>query len=181
MDLANHQRILLGLIRSNHRVVPFDDPYFERVSRSKDLDEARGNIYLWRVWVLERTCVLTVTLLKQLDLLKTELDAFIAKYNISPFRESQGPDFLETVSSHENSLIASVAQFELALLKVRQGDPGSFVVAWSVEPHTILNCLAKNIPIETNISSGDYEIRISNDLPSLFQIDKIIAGPADVS
>src|SRR5947208_7270731 len=65
MDLANHQRILLGLIRSNYQVRPDDDAYFHSVSQSRDLEEARGNIFPWRVYVLERTCVLTFTLLKQ--------------------------------------------------------------------------------------------------------------------
>lgn len=173
MDLANHQRILLGLIRSNYQVRPDDDAYFHRVSQSKDLEEARGNIFLWRVWVLERTCVLTFTLLKQRNLLKQELDAFISQHNISPFRETQGPDFLEALSSHNDPLVASVAQFEAALLKVKQGDPDSYVVRWTVEPHTILNNLARNIPIdEESIPDGDYQIRISRDLPFLFEIDR---------
>ena len=173
MDLANHQRILLGLIRSNYQVRPDDDAYFHRVSQSKDLEEARGNIFLWRVYVLERTCVLTFTLLKQRNFLKQELDAFIRQHNISPFRETQAPAFLETLSSHSDPLIASVAQFELSLMKVRQGDPRAYTVSWAVEPHTILNNLAKNIPIEEErVPDGDYQILISRDLPSLFQIDR---------
>jgi len=172
MDLANHQRILLGLIRSNYQLRPDDDAYFHRVSQSKDLEEARGNIFLWRVYVLERACVLTFTLLKQRNLLKQELDAFIRQHNISPFRETQPPDFLEALSSHDDPLIASVAQFELSLWKVREGDPGSYTVYWAVEPHTILNNLAKNIPIEESVPEGDYQILVSRDLPSLFQIDR---------
>src|ERR1044072_176035 len=142
MELANHQRILLGLIRSNYEVGPDDDSYFHKVSQSRDLEEARGNIFLWRVYVLERACVLTFTLLKQRNLLKPALDAFITQNNISPFRETQPPDFLEALSAHEDALVASVAQFELALWKARQGDPATYTVSWSVEPHIILNNLA---------------------------------------
>jgi len=172
MDLATHQRKLLGLIRSNYQVRPDDDPYFQKVSQSKDLEEARGNIFLWRVWVLERNSVLTFTLLKQRNLLKQVLDAFISQHNISPFRETQPPDFLEVLKSHNDPLIASVAQFELSLWKVRQGDPTTYTVSWSVEPHTILHNLAKNIPIdEGRAPKGDYRIIVSRDLPSLFQID----------
>ena len=173
MDLANHQRILLGLIRSNYQVQPADDSYFHKVSRSRDLEEARGNILLWRVYVLERACVLTFALLRQRDLLKQALDDFITQCNISPFRETQPPDFLEALSSHDDPLIACVAQFELALWKVRQGDPASYTVSWSVEPHTILNNLAKGIPVdEESVAKGDYEIVISRDLPSLFRIER---------
>src|SRR3954452_1536731 len=142
MDVANHQRILLGLIRSNYQVRPDDDSYFHKVSQSRDLEEARGNILLWRVYVLERACVLTFSLLKQRELLKPALDAFIAQYNISPFRETQPPDFLEALSTHDDPLVASVAQFELSLWKVRQGDSASYTVYWSIEPHSILNNLA---------------------------------------
>jgi hypothetical protein len=171
MDLANHQRILLGLIRSNYQVRSEDDSYFHKVSRSRDLEEARGNIFLWRVYVLERACILTFTLLKQRGLLKQELDTFIRQHNISPFRETQPPDFLEALTFHKDHLIASVAQFELALWKVRQGDPASYKVAWSVEPHSILNNLAKDRPInEESVPRGDYEILISRALPFLFQI-----------
>jgi len=173
MNLANHQRILLGLIRSNYQVQAGDDDYFHKVSQSSDLEEARGNIFLWRVYVLERACILTFTLLKQRNLLKQELDAFITQHNISPFRETQPPDFLEALSSHDDPLIASVAQFELALWKVKQGDPSSYTVFWIVEPHTVLHNLAKNIPIdEESVPKGDYQIQISRDLPFLFQIDR---------
>jgi len=55
MDLANHQRILLGLLRTSYQPGRDDAPYYHRVAASPDLREARGNIYLWRVWVLERT------------------------------------------------------------------------------------------------------------------------------
>jgi hypothetical protein len=150
-----------------------DDDYFHKVSQSRDLEEARGNIFLWRVYVLERACILTFTLLKQRNLLKKELDAFISQHNISPFRETQPPDFLEALSCHADPLIASVAQFELALWKVKQGDPRSYTVNWSVEPHTVLHNLAKNIPIdEESVPRGDYRIHLSRDLPSLFEIER---------
>ncbi len=172
MDLANHQRILLGLIRSNQQPRPDDDAYFHKVSQSRDLEEARGNIFLWRVYVLERACVLTFALLKQRNLLDQELDAFIRQHNISPFRETQPPDFLEALTSHEDPLIAAVAKFELSLWKVKQGDPESYTVDWPIEPHTILYNLAKDLPIdEESAPEGDYQILISRDLPSFFQIE----------
>src|SRR6266436_5959415 len=116
---------------------------------------------LSRVYALQRICVPTISLLIQGDFLPQELDAFIRQHNISPFRETQAPAFLETLSSHSDPLIASVAQFELSLMKVRQGDPRAYTVSWAVEPHTILNNLAKNIPIEEeSVPDGDYQILI---------------------
>ena len=71
------------------------------------------------------------------------------QYNISPFRETQTPAFLEAMSDHPEPLVASVAQFELALRRVKQGDPGRYVISWSHgDPLPILNALAKDTPFE---------------------------------
>jgi hypothetical protein len=175
MDLADHQRKLLGLFRSTYQVRTDDDSYIYRVAQSKDLEEARRNVFLWRIYVLERTCVLTFTLLKRRNLLKETVNAFITRHNISPFRETQAPAFLEALSDHHDRLIASVAQFELALMKVRQGDPCSYVVPWNIEPHTILNSLANDTPLEDKVPKGAYQILISRDLPSQFQIVSVSA------
>ena len=170
MDLAAHQRKLLGLFRCTYQARADDDAYIQKVAQSKDLEEARRNIFLWRIYVLERTCILTFTLLKRRNLLEETLSAFIMQNNISPFRETQAPAFLESLSGHHDSLIASVAQFELALMKVRHGDPGSYAVPWNVEPHVILNSLARDIPLEAKPREGPYQILVSRDLPSRFQI-----------
>ena len=98
MNLAEHQRKLLGLFRSTYKVRHDDDPYIRKVARSKDLAEGRRNIFLWRHWVLERTAVLTFRLLKRRQLLEPAGNAFMMQYNISPFRETQTPAFLETMS-----------------------------------------------------------------------------------
>jgi hypothetical protein len=151
-------------------VGPDDDPYIRKVAQSRDLEEGRRNIFLWRIFVLERTAVLTFTLLKRQGLLEEALNKFIEQHNISPFRETQGPDFLESLANHRESLVASVSQFELALLKVKRGDPGSYVVQWDVDPATVLHSLAKDLPLDVDAPKGAYETHISRQLPSLFDI-----------
>jgi hypothetical protein len=175
MDLATHQRTLLGLFRSTYRVSAADDAYIQRVAQSRDLHEARISIFMWRIYVLERTCPLTFALLKRRNLLKSAVEDFIARTNISPFRETQAPDFLAGLGEHDDRLVVSVAQFELALLKVRQGDARCHVVRWNVEPHEILNALAREIPLEGEIPAGDYEIIVSGHFPSQLQIVAIHA------
>jgi hypothetical protein len=170
MDLATHQRKLLGLIRSTYQVGSHDDAYIQAVARSKDLEEAWRNIFLWRIYVLQRSCVLTFRLLKRRQVLDEAVSAFIAQSNISPFRETQGPAFLEMLGGHRDTLIASVAQFELALVKVRQGDAGSYRIPWNVEPNSILSSLAKDMPFEDFVPEGFYETVVSREVPSLFQI-----------
>jgi hypothetical protein len=170
MDLAVHQRILLGLVRSSYQVGPDDDDYYHRVAASKDLEEARGNIFLWRVFVLERTCVLTVALLRQRQRLAPVLHAFIRGHNISPFREFQPPAFLASLANDPDHLVASVSQFELALMKVRDGDPCSHEVSWQVEPHGVLMSLARDAKLPEP-TVGAYTTRVSGALPFLFEIE----------
>jgi hypothetical protein len=91
--------------------------------------------------------------------------------NISPFRETQTPAFLEAMSRHADSLVTSVAQFELALIKVKQGDTGFYVIPWNHgEPLAILNGLAKDVPFDYSAREGGFKILISRDLPSQFQV-----------
>lgn len=172
MDLADHQRILLGLLRTNYQVRQEDDQYFHQVAQSKDLEEARSNIFLWRVYVLERTCVLTTALLRQRRLLDAALQAFIKSHNISPFREYQPLAFLESLADHPDALVASVSQFELALMKVREGDAGSYVVAWHVDPRGVLNSLALDLPLEAAQLTGAFLTRIARDVPHFFTIER---------
>ena len=170
MDLATHQRKLLGLFKTTYQVCADDDAYIRRVAQSKDLAEGQRNISLWRIYVLERTCALTINLLRQRDLLTETLSSFIARNNISPFRETQAPAFLGELIHHQDHLIASVAQFELALMKVRQGDPCSYMVTWNVDPYSILNSLAKGIPLDCEVIEGTYRVVISRNIPGQFQI-----------
>ena len=170
MDLASHQRILLGLLRSNYQLRDDDDAYFHRVARSADLEEARGNIYLWRVYVLERSCVLTMALLRQTARLETALLAFIRGYNVSPFREYQPLVFLASLADHPDPLLVSVSQFELALMKVREGDPECHSVDWQVDPHEVLHSLARESPLPATLRPGAYTTRLSRDLPQFFEI-----------
>jgi hypothetical protein len=170
MELAVQQRKLLGLFRSSYHVSDVDDEYIRRVARSRDLAEGRKNIALWRIWVLERTCALTVNLLRRRGLLAKALDAFMSNENISPFRETQAPAFLDSLSGHPDKLVACVAQFELALMKVRAGDHRTHTVIWHLEPCSILHCLAKDMPLDEAAIEGTYKIRLNGNLPGLFEI-----------
>ncbi len=177
MDLATHQRKLLDLMRSTDQVGPDDDVHIRSVAQSRSLDEAREGFFRWRVYALERTCVLSFALLKQRNLVTDVVNAFIARHNVSPLRETQGPAFLHMLCSHHDTLVASVAQFELALMKVRQGDSASYKISWNVEPHGVLLCLARNIPIDDRVPNGAYQILVSRDLPSEFRIIPLSRRP----
>jgi len=173
MDLGNHQRMLLGLMRDTRQPGENDPPYYHRVAASADLREARGNVHLWRIYVLERTCVLTVELLRQGAMLDEALEAFIREKNISPFREYQPLAFLEFLAGHEDPLVVSVSQFELALMKAREGDPCHFFVDWSYDPAPILHALALHTALPDIAPPDLHRIEIGGDLPHLFEINRL--------
>ena len=170
MELATQQRKLLGLFRSSYQVSSLDEEYIQTVARSRHLVEGRKNIALWRIWVLERTCALTVNLLRRKELFGSALEAFIANENISPFRETQAPAFLESLSNHPDNLVACVAQFELALMKVRAGDERTHTIPWNLDPCSILHCLAKDLPLHEEAIRGSYEVRVNRNLRGQFEI-----------
>lgn len=179
MDLASHQRILLGLMRATFQPGADDASYYHRVAGSVDLQEARGNVYLWRVFVLERSCVLTVALLRQRGLLQAALQDFIRQQNISPFREYQPLAFLACLAGHAEPLVAAVSQFELALMKVRAGDPGRFAVEWPCDPAPLLHALAQGAPLPAPGRPHRYRSTVSAGLPHLFEINSVACDSAN--
>lgn len=179
MDLASHQRTLLGLMRATFEPGLGDAPYYHRVAASIDLQEARGNVYLWRVFVLERTCVLTVALLRQRDLLEHALQAFIRQQNISPFREYQPLAFLAFLAGHADPLVVCVSQFELAMMKVREGDEGSYAVDWHCDPAPVLHALAQGAPLPAPGQAAVHRTTVSAALPYLFEINSVAFDSAN--
>lgn len=173
MDLASHQRILLGLMRATYQPGSGDAPYYHRVASSIDLQEARGNVLLWRVYVLERACVLTVELLRRYGLLDAALQDFIRQQNISPFREYQPLAFLRFLSGHPDPLVVSVSQFELALMQVRGGDHERYVVDWRHDPSPILHALAQGLPLPALGEPVPHRTEIRDSLPHLFEINRL--------
>jgi len=170
VNLATHQRAMLQLIRSPGEVPVFDDAYLSMVAHSTDLQEARHNVFLWRAYVLKRTAPLTFNLLKRRRLLKAELDAYIALHNLSPFRETHAPVFLDQLSAHADPLVARVAQFERALHRVRYGDTRCYSIPWDGDPLPLLTSLAKDEPFDEECNGVAHVIVVARDQPGLFDV-----------
>jgi hypothetical protein len=172
-DLARHQRTLLALMRSAAPPEPEDDPYFHRVATSADLAEARRNVLLWRVYVLERSCVLTVALLRRRRTLGVTLQEFIASHNLSPFREFQPRDFLSWLSASGDPLLAALASFEIAFTAIREGDTTAHEVAWPVDPHTVLDALTLGKPLAEPLVQEAWIARLDHALPGSFLLQPV--------
>jgi hypothetical protein len=174
MNLATHQQAMLRLMRVSDFSQYEQDPYIQRVAQSRDLLEARNNVFLWRAYVLARTAPLTFNLLKQRGDLRTELDAYIADNNLSPYRETHAEIFLDRLCDSANDIVARVAQFERALIHVKRGHGVRSVLTWNKDPLPLLLSLAKDAPFEEAIcEDGIYEIVVTREAAGFFEVFRV--------
>ncbi len=169
-DLATLQRGLLGLIKGTHHVTEADEPYLQVVAHSDELALVREIATWWRAFSLERYCVLTVALLKRRGIFDEAVSTFIREHTISPFIETLSRAFLRALSTHADGLVATVAQFELALIQVKHGDPTHYTIEWAYEPYTVLQGLLTGASWEEARAQGRYCTMVSRDYPKLFEV-----------
>jgi len=170
MELASHQRKLLGLIKSTYEGSNDEDPYIRKVTQSTNLEVIREIAAWWRALNIERYCVLTTSLLKRWGIFEKTVEEFAKNRGSSRFIERLGPQFLEEMGGHENHLISSVAQFELALIWVKGGDTDEHVIDWQHDPSVVLDKLLRGAPLGKAIGEGHYRTIVSNEEPGLFRI-----------
>ena len=170
MDLAEHQRKLLGLIKTTYQATNDDDSYIQAVAQSKHLEVMHEIVVFWRSLGVERYCVLTASLLKQRGIFDKNIETLIKTQAVSPFIEKLGRTFVEMMSQNEDDLIASVAQFESAFIKVKHGDHNQYIIDWYYEPYAVLTSLIRNLPLEQNLIKGSYRTVVSAQLPHSFEV-----------
>lgn len=170
MDLAEHQRKLLGLIKTTYQATSNDEPYIQTVAQSKHLEVMHEIVVFWRSLGVERYCVLTASLLKQRGVFDESIENLIKTQALSPFIEKLGRTFVDMMSHSEDDLIASVAQFESAFIKVKHGDPNQYTVDWHYEPYAILTSLIRDLPLEQYLTKGSYQTIVSAQLPNGFEV-----------
>lgn len=172
MDLTTHQRQLLSLIKSPNKVPDSDDPYIRTVAQSRHLEIMHEIIVFWKMVGLERLCILTSNILKRRNLFDQAVRTFVSTHDISPFIDRAGVQFLEEMSVHSDSLIASIAQFELAYIKIKRGDQGFHIIDWGYEPQAVLNSILLNLPLDETAICGSYQTIVSQSIPNSYQVIK---------
>ena len=130
----------------------------------------RKIVFLWRAYDLEHYCVLTAKLLKRNGIFDETVCAFIQNMSNSPFIEKLGITFLEEMSHHNDPLIASLAQFEAALLRVKQGDPATYTIEWRCDPYRLLESILNNSPFDGESQYSEYRTIVSSETPGLFHV-----------
>jgi hypothetical protein len=178
MELATMQRQLRDLIKHAHHPAADEHPYIRRVAGSPGLAMVQDIILWWRAFLLEQYCRLTARVLKERQCFEETVDAFTRARQLPPFVEDLGEAFLQEMRQHPDSLLASVAQFEYALLCVKRGSAMRYVVHWEYEPYGILHCLMQGVPLAAAQIPGRYQTVVSGDIAGHFQVRTLAAAPA---
>lgn len=163
--LAGLQDGMLRLIKG--RPVTSIDSYLERVEGSRELAMIREIAIWWRTYHVERTCIHTARLMKRLGLLDRAVADFYATTAASPFAEVVGRQFAAAMSEHQDPLVASMAQMEGALLKVRDGDSARYCIEWDRNPNEVFRALAEGGELPASEGAPCYFIEIAAAIPGL--------------
>jgi hypothetical protein len=173
MSLLTQQRQLLALLQAEDPATApgvADDAYLSQVAGSEALDVTRYIGLWWREYSIEQWCALTCALLKQRGTFTDTVRRFSLLEGLSRYIEEVGDRFLETMGAHPDPLVASVAGFELALIRAAQGDDTPRVIEWDREPGQVVASLVEGRSVE-DCPVGRYRTQVSPRLPQLFEIE----------
>lgn len=169
-SLADYQRSMRDLIKG--RPGPnLQDPHLAQVAESPGLALLKDIAVWWRAFAVEGHCVLTTRLLKKLGIFDACVDSFYRTQNVSPYTELAGEQFLLMMKNHSEPLVAAVASFELALLKVKMGDVHEYCIVWDRDPSDVFAGLTSGSDLPAPEPHRRYETYISRDIPGLVRVD----------
>jgi hypothetical protein len=164
-DLGQLQDNMLRLIKA--RPINTKDSYLELVEGSGELAAIREIAIWWRTYHLERTCVHTARLMRRLGLFGQAVAEFYASSAASPFAEEIGRQFVAAMSGHANPLVASMARFEAALLKVRAGDAGRYGIEWDRNPNDVFRALEQGGELPASEEMSCYYLEVAATIPGM--------------
>jgi hypothetical protein len=163
MNLQLLQTSLIALIKSRGIPLPESDEYFNKIKSSDNLLLIRKIALWWRRIQTERFCVLTTNLLKIRGDFDAQLSGFISENTFSPFREEVGIQFLNyLISKNIDPLARSVAEFEIAIIKLKRGENIECMITLEYEPYSLIRGLLRNTLNIKEINKGTYNVVISS-------------------
>jgi hypothetical protein len=169
--LADYQRNLRDLIKGRSGPPPGDE-HLAEVAQSPGLEAIREIAVWWRTLAVEEYCPWTSRLLKRLGIFQESVEKFYHGQNVSSYVEKAGEQFLQELGGHAHTVVAALAQFELALLKVKQGDSREFTVEWDRNPDAVFACFTSGGELPPP-EADRYRTYISRDVPGLVRCDRL--------
>ena len=160
-SLQEHQRAMRDLIRG-HRVA--DDPYIAAAAQSIGLEVTRDTIRGWRRFRLDRNCRLTSAILRQRGLYDEVFESIDREL---PFIEELAAVFLNEAAARGDTLVATVARFERALLTA--GDVEQ-PIDWPCDPYDVLGPLLTGGEVPP-LEPAPHRTFVSRALHGLFRVE----------
>jgi hypothetical protein len=175
MNLQLLQTSLSALIKSRPLPAGTKDRYLEDIGYSDNLLLIQKIAFWWRKVQVEPYCRLTSTLLKATGKFDDVLSAFLSEKDFSSFRDEVGRQFLsDVISKEEDSLIRSVAEFELAVILLKSGEEIEASIPWNYEPYELIGQLLNGSLNLASLKKGWYEVTVSsNNAAELFRVKEL--------
>jgi hypothetical protein len=160
--LAQSQDSMLRLIKA--RPVNTTDSYLDLVESSGELAAIREIALWWSTYHLQRTCIHTARLMRRLGLFDQAVAEFCAGTAASPFSEEIGMQFVAAMSKHADPLVASMAQLEAALLKVRGGSAARYSIEWDRNPNDVFRALEQSGELPASEGMPCYFVEVAANI-----------------
>jgi len=169
--LAEYQRHLRDLIKGRSGPPP-GDRHLAEVAQSPGLTLIREIAVWWRTLAVEGYCPWSTRLLKRLGIFQQSVKQFYSEQNVSPYVEKAGEQFLVELSGHAHPLVTALARFELAILKVKQGDTTEYTVDWDRNPDAVFVSFTTGHDLPAS-EAYIYRTYISRDIPGLVRCEQL--------
>ncbi len=170
MNTKQHQQLILDLIKEKKISIEAEEPYISHLKSSLELEVARDISIWWRSMQIERYCLITANYLKLTVQFTDVIKAFYRVTNVSPYIERVGQSFLDYLQKSDDQLLATIANFEDKLKRVKKGDDCKYSIAWQHEPFAVLDLLIKGEPLELEPIKGNYRTIIDAGLENQFEV-----------
>jgi hypothetical protein len=116
---------------------------------------------------LQGACIYTVRLMTRLGLLAQAVAHFRVNDEASPASGEVGRQFVAQMSRHADPLVASMAQFEAVLRKVRDGSAGRYGIEWDRNPNDVFKALEQGAELPSSEGMPCYFVEIAAELPGM--------------
>ena len=119
---------------------------------------------------LEQYCPLTVGALRLVGAWAADLGDFAVRSRALSTTGESGARFVAEMAGHSHPLVASVAQFEAAMKKVREGHTEDHVIGWSYAPNLVLAALREGERLDLEAARGSFWTIVAHDLPGHYHV-----------
>lgn len=174
---ARRQRALLAMLkgRAPDAKSLVEDSYLQAVAASPRLAVLQDIDVFWKEHSFLGTCPFTAGLLQTRGQLRDQVHRLIREQSLSPFVEEMSRAFLESMAAQPERLLATVAQFELALSRTALGDLSEYRIAWTEEPYALLGRILGGIDPVYAAVPPTWETVVSAALPQRFEVRPLAA------